>query len=99
MAGDPLKESVDDLVPRSAVNEVKSTSSEPESVTIQRLKNERTAYVLIVLLASTFFFALAVFLMLVYFDEGTDTDAKSRIIFGLIAAMSAALGVVAGKKL
>jgi hypothetical protein len=78
---------------------VKSVSEEPEGVTIQRLRNERTAYVLVVSIAAAIFALLLVFMMLVYLSGGTSEDAKGKIIAGLIAAVSATLGVLAGQKL
>ncbi|HEX8379207.1 MAG TPA: hypothetical protein VF619_01505 [Allosphingosinicella sp.] len=86
----------DDLFAPSAV---KNVSEEPESVTLQRLKNERTAYILAVTIAAGIFTILVVFMALVYLAEGTSEETKGRIATGLIGAVSAALGVLAGKKL
>ena len=86
----------DDLFAPSAV---KNVSEEPESVTLQRLKNERTAYILAMSIAAGIFTILVVFMALVYLATGTPEETKGRIAAGLIGAVSAALGVLAGKKL
>jgi hypothetical protein len=100
-SGGPLKgpkevQRADDLFAPSAV---KSVSEEPESVTLQRLKNERTAYILAVSLAAGIFAILVAFMAVVYLAEGTTEETRGRIAAGLIGAVSAALGVLAGKKL
>ena len=100
-SGGPIKgakevQKADDLFAPSAV---KNVSEEPESVTLQRLKNERTAYILAVSIAAGIFTILVVFMALVYFADGTTAETKGRIAIGLIGAVSAALGVIAGKKL
>jgi hypothetical protein len=95
----PPQESVDDLFPRNAVSEVKSTSSEPENVAIQRLQNEGRAYFLVVSIAGVVFLVVLTALIYALFKSGTAADTQSKIVTGLIVAVSAAGGVLAGKKL
>ncbi len=100
---EPTQISLNQLVPESAVREVKV---EPEAVAVQRLQNEAAKesddhkkYMRIVTICATIAIGITIFLIFAFIAGGLNDDTKKIIVATLGAGLAGVIGVAVGKKI